>query len=255
MRKMRLAAVAAIAVAGVSTAAYAQANGNEYTVDGKTQYDGGSKAKPKLGGFSFAFTITAPGDTIPAVVKTFNLFVEGAQVNPRVNAKTCSPTAMDRAQSDSVCPKGSLIGTGTIGDAVGNSGAPFSSAVYCDLPVKIYNSGNNKAALWIKAGPPNCLAAVAQAIPATWVLSRTGAALRFTVPDGLRHQLGLDLAVTSVKATFRGDMTKVMKVAGKKRKVGYFEAIGCKDGKRDFSATFTDEAGAAKTVTKTVSHC
>ncbi len=249
MRKVRFLALAVVAAFGLSAVAYAQAGGNEYTVNGKTQYPGGSKKKPKLGGFSFSFTIKAPGDTIPTVVKTFNLLVEGTQVNTSV-AKTCSPTAMDSAQSDSVCPKGSLIGTGTIGDAVGHSGAPFSSAVYCDLPVKIYNSGKNKAALWIKAGPPDCLAAVAQTVPAKWVKTSKGTALQFTVPDGLRHQLGLDLAVTSATTNFK-NITK--KVKGKK--VGYFSSIGCKDGKRDIVGKFTDESGASKTITKTLPKC
>jgi hypothetical protein len=249
MRKMRLLALAVIAVLGLSAVAYAQSGGNEYTVDGSVQKDGGSKKKPKASGYKFAFTIKAPGDTIPKVVKTFNISIEGTRVNTKV-APACSAQAMDQAQSDAGCPKGSLIGTGTIGDAVGTSGNPFSSAVYCDLPVKIYNSGNNKAALWIKTGPPNCLAAVAQSVPATWKNSSKGSALIFTVPEGLRHQLGLDLAVTSASTSFK-KITK--KIKGKT--VGYFESIGCKDKKRDITATFTDEAGASQTVKKTINHC
>jgi hypothetical protein len=249
MRKMRLLAVAVVALLGLTAVAYAQSGANEYTVDGSVQANGGSKKKPKASGFKFAFTIKAPGDTIPMVVKTFNIGIEGTRVNTKV-APTCTAQAMDQNQSDSKCPKGSLIGTGTIGDAVGTSGNPFSSAVYCDLPVKIYNSGTNKAALWIKTGPPQCLAAVAQAIPATWKNSAKGSALIFTVPEGLRHQLGLDLAVTSASTSFK-KITK--KVKGKT--VGYFESIGCKDKKRDITATFTDEAGASKTVKKTLSRC
>ena len=55
------------------------------------------------------------------------------------------------------------------------------------------------------------------------------------MPDELRHQLGLDVAVVSVKSTCK-------KLIGKKgtKKIGYFETIGCK-GKRKASVTFTGE--------------
>lgn len=249
MSKMRLLVVAVVAMFSFAAVAFAQSTAvNQYTVDGSVSAKGGSKKKPKPGGLTFKFT-TSAGDLVPNVIKTYKITFTGGKVNTQV-AKNCTAQQMDQAQSDSGCPKGSLIGTGTIGDAVGTSGNPFSSAVYCDLPVKIYNSGNNKAALWIKTGPPQCLAAVAQSVPATWKNSSKGSALIFTVPDGLRHQLGLDLAVTSAKTSFK-KITK--KIKGKT--VGYFESIGCKDKKRDITATFTDEAGASQSVKKTINHC
>jgi hypothetical protein len=249
--KLRLLAIAVIALLGVAAVAYAQ-SGNSYTVDGSTTVTGGSKSKPKPGGLSFKFTVSA-GDQVPSVIKTYKITFEGGRVNTKV-APACSASAMDRAQSDRVCPKGSQIGSGTIQNFVAKVGDPAASATRCTLPFKIYNSGNNRAALWIQTGPPNCIAAVAKAIDARWANSATSASISFTVPDELRHQLSLDLPVSSASATIR-KITKTMRVGGKRRQVGYLESIGCKDRKRDITATFTDEQGRSVTAKKTLNRC
>jgi hypothetical protein len=102
----------------------------------------------------------------------------------------------------------------------------------------------------IKAGPPDCIAAVAQSVPATWTKSGTTAGLKFTVPDPLRHQLGLDLPVVKASATIK-KITK--KVKGKT--VGYLSSTGCKDKKRDVSVVFTTEDGQSTTVKQTLNYC
>jgi hypothetical protein len=244
---MRLLVVAVIAVFGLATVAYAQSAAvNEYTVDGSVSAHGGSKQKPKPGGLKFSFT-TSAGDLVPNVIKTYKITFSGGKVNTQV-AKACTAKQMDQAQSDSNCPKGSLIGTGQINNYVSTSGSPAAGATQCKLPLKIYNAGKNKAALWIKTGPPDCIAAVAQAIDAKWSVNSKGASLSFTVPDGLRHQLGLDLPVISTTSTIK-KITK--KIKGKT--VGYLESVGCgKSKKRTITATFTDEGGRSETATKEI---
>lgn len=252
MRKMRLLAVAVIAAFGITAVAYAQSSGNTYEVDGTTNIRGGTTKKPKPAGLSFTFSLAANGN-VPQVVKTYEIKVEGGKVNTDI-LPACTPAKMDAAQSDSGCPSKAKIGTGELTALVGTSGTPESSATPCTLPFQIYNAGHNKAALWIKAGPPQCIAAVAQSVPATWTKSGTTAGLKFTVPDGLRHQLGLDLPVVKASATLKKITGKLGK--GKKaKKVGYLESTGCKDKKRDFSVVFTTEDGQSQTVRKTLSYC
>ncbi len=250
MSKMRLLVVAVIAVFAITAVAFAQSAAvNEYTVDGAVSAHGGSKKKPKAGGLKFTFT-TSAGDLVPNVIKTYKITFSGGRVNTQV-AKTCTAASMDQAQSDGNCPKGSLIGTGEINNFVSKSGDPIAGATRCKLPLKIYNAGKNKAALWIKTGPPDCIAAVAQSIDAKWSSNSKGASLSFTVPDGLRHQLGLELPVVSTTSTIK-KITK--KIKGKT--VGYLESIGCgKSKKRVISATFTDEGGRSVTVSKTLKSC
>lgn len=254
MRKLRLVAVAVIAVFGLSAVAFAQTSGNTYSVDAKVSVKGGSKKKPKPGGFNIGFEIGDTANRVPQVVKTYFIGAQGLKVNTKV-ASTCTAKSMDQKQSDSDCPKSALIGKGEINNFVSTAGADAASATKCRLPVKIYNAGRNKAAIWIKTGPPDCIAAVAQAIDAKWVKKSGYTGLQFTVPDGLRHQLGLDLSVFKVETKF-AKKTKKLKVRGKKQTVGYFESIGCgKSKKRKVRATFTDETGRTVTANKTLSSC
>jgi hypothetical protein len=125
----------------------------------------------------------------------------------------------------------------------------------CTLALRVYNAGKNKAALWLeggtgKPGIPACLAPIHQAIDAKWVAKDGGTALVFEVPETLRHQVGLDVPVISVTSKFS---TITKKIKGKKR--GYFESIGCADGKRTARGTFTDETGAATPITKDFGKC
>jgi len=249
MRRMRLLVAAMVAVLGISAVAYAQTVENQYTVGGSVPA-GGSKSKPKPGGFNFQFGITAPGGVVPKVIQTYDLFVEGGRVNTKVIPKGCTAAQMERVQSDRVCPKGTMIGSGRLKVLAGTTGQPTSSAVACDLPVKLYNAGNNKATIWIQVGQGDCVAALTRGIEARWVKSANGTSLRFTVPPDLRKILNLDIVVTGVNVTFKKITRKI-----KGKTVGYFESVGCKDRKRDLIGKFTDEAGVSGTAKKTLARC
>jgi hypothetical protein len=238
-------AVAALATVGVASAAYAQAGGNQYTVEGGTKTRGGTVKKPKPAGLYFKFSLADAAGNVPQVVKTYTIKVEGGKVNTSL-IPGCKASAMDAAESDDKCPKGSKVGTGKLTALIGKSGAPKDGATSCSLPFVLYNSGSGKAALWIEAKPPACPVGIAQSVPARWTKSGTTAGLTFTVPDLLRHQVGLDLPVVEASAT----IGKIVK-KGK----GFMESTGCKDGKRDFSVTFTTEDGASQTVKKTLNYC
>ena len=116
------------------------------------------------------------------------------------------------------------------------------------MPCPVPGSGG-KAALWIKT-EGGCPVPIAQTVPAKWTQSGTTGGLTFTVPDLLRHQVGLDLPVVDAKAT----ISKITKTV-KGKKVGFLESTGCKDGKRDFSVQFTTDDGQSQTVKKTLAYC
>ena len=48
------------------------------------------------------------------------------------------------------------------------------------------------------------------------------------------------------------EYTGKVKVAGKKRKVGFYSAVGCKGGKRSIQVTFVSETGQKSPVSKDV---
>jgi hypothetical protein len=250
VQSKKLLAAATLASVALASAAYAQTTGgNQYTVGGGTATRGGTVAKPKAAGLNFTFSLSDAAGNVPAVVKTYEIKIEGGRVNPSL-IPGCKASAMDAAESDAKCPKGSKIGTGKLKALIGKTGLPAAEAQSCTLPFGIYNSGGGKAALWIEAKPPACLVSIAQAVPATWTKKGTTAGLKFTVPGNLRHQAGLDLPVVQASATIK-------KITKKKngRTVGFMESTGCKDGKRDVSVTFTTEDGTAQTVNKTLNYC
>ena len=78
--------------------------------------------------------------------------------------------------------------------------------------------------------------------------------LRFTVPPELLHPAqGLDVTVRDVTSSIKRIVSKgKVKVAGKKRKVGFYSAVGCKGGKRSIQVTFVSETGQKSPVTKDV---
>jgi hypothetical protein len=249
VHRRTLLAATGLASVALATAAYAQTAGNQYEVSGGTKTRGGTVAKPKPADLKFTFALSDGAGNVPQVVKTYAIKVEGGKVNTAL-LPGCKASAMDDAASDKGCPKGSKIGSGKLTALIGKSGTPKDGATPCDLPFQLYNSGGGKAALWIEAKPPACPVPVAQSVPAHWTKEGTTAGLTFTVPDLLRHQVGLDLPVVAASAT----IGKIVKQKDGKP-VGFLESTGCRDGKRDFSVTFTTEDGQKQTVSKTLSYC
>jgi len=252
LRKLRFLALAAVATLAIAGVAYAQSN--QYTVSG-SMAGGGSKSKPKPVGLKFSFQTTAADpNTLPQPIATYSIGFEGATVNTNI-LPTCTAAKMTAAQSDKSCPAKAVFGSGIVKAKAGSAGGPIADAADCELGLTLYNSGKNKAALWLEGGPGtshNCIAGIHQAIPATFKKESTGGtALRFTVPDSLRHVAGLDVAVISTTSTIK----KISGKDNKKKTIGYFQSVGCADKKRDLTVTFTDEQGSAVPVKKSLGAC
>ena len=169
----------------------------------------------------------------------------------QINAKT--------PPSDSGCPRGSKVGSGTVDNLAGPSTDPAtkSSQLPCRLSVTAYSAGAGAQALFIKGGPPDCPLSVARAIPT--VLTKSGGSFgdEFDVPSDLLHPApGIDNSVVSVDTTFPKALSSPKKKGrkGKKaKKVGYLESQGgCTGGKRKVSVEFTSEAGQVATATTSI---
>jgi hypothetical protein len=243
---MRLIAVAVIAVFGITAVAIAQQN--QYEISG-TATSGGTKKKPKAAKLSFGFKTTEAAGNLPSVIRDYRILFEGGKVNSS-KFKGCTAAQMDAAKTDEGCPAESKLGSGKIDSLIGSPGQAANTAAKCLADINIYNSGGGKAALWIKASPPACIATLAQAIPSTWVKEGNYSGLAFTVPESLRHQLGLDIAVVDVTTNLPGRTKK----KGKK-KLSFFEGVGCTDAQRELKVTFTDETGNAVTTQKNIGKC
>jgi hypothetical protein len=256
VRKMRLVVATVVAMLAVAAVAIAQSTAqNEYTVDGSVTVTGGTVKKPKPGGLSFGFTSFRSDGTLPSPIQKYSIGFEGGRVNTSAVKATCTAAKINTAGNDAGCPAKAKVGSGTVNALVGTTGQPISGAAKCQLQLTLYNGGKNHMPLYLKGSPPACIAQISQSIDAVFVKKPGNVtALEFEVPESLRHQLGLDIAVVNV--TSKINAITVKKGKGKKaKKVGFLESTGCADKKRDIVVTFTDETGAAVPVVKTLSKC
>jgi hypothetical protein len=252
VRKMRYLVATGVAMLLIAAVAIAQSTAtNKYEVSGSVTVKGGTKKKPKPGGLNFGFKTTREDGTLPSPIETYSIGFEGGAVNTKAVKATCTAAKMNAASSDSVCSSKAKVGGGTVNALAGTAGQPLADAAPCKLDLTLYNGGNQHMPLWLKGTPPSCIADINRAIDARFVKqSGDVTALIFSVPEDLRHVLGLDIAVVNVTSHIDKKVGKV----GKK-KVGFLSSHGCKDGKRDIVVTFTDETGASVPVKKSLSSC
>jgi hypothetical protein len=229
-------------------AAVAFARTNSYTVTGSTTpATKGSKKKPVPVGIKFNYSITEQGGKRPIPVQKYSIAFGGLRVNSNA-FPGCTAAKINADQTDDNCPKGSLIGTGTISAKAGGENNEDDQSINCTLNLFVYNSKKNKAAIYILGGPAgsvppggetDCPTTTNAALDANFVQKNGASALVFNVPlVPFRQQLGsIEVSVVNVQSTIKR-LTK--KVKGKT--VGFYEAFGgCKGGKRAVTVTFTDE--------------
>lgn len=251
MRKLALAATVVVAL--VATAAVAVAQSGPYSVDAATSpARAGSKQKPVTVGVKFGVSADASTGR-PVSSARFKVGFGGLRSNGKA-FKTCTAAKINAAGNDAGCSAAARVGFGTVQNRAGASGDLTDTSITCDLKLTIYNGGANRAALFLRGGPTvagaSCPIGISQALDARFVrYSGGGQALQFDIPSNLRHPVGgLDNAIIDIDATI-SKKTATVRKRGKKTKVGYFEAVGCKGGQRPISVELTSETGAVTTAT------
>jgi hypothetical protein len=278
MRKLWIAAVAALAVLAVGGIAYAA---NVYTVDGSTKPSGkGTPAKPLPVSLNFDYTVA---DEIPEnrgiPVQKYFIGAEGLMTFPEA-FPSCSGSESaannpDPARAARACKK-ARVGGGIIKALVGARNTPTGSA-NCVLNLNLYNlkrgnygdfgrvGKNGGLAIRIDGDPPappnlddsnkgQCLASQHASILATYhtvkIKGVTADELRFTVPPELLHPAeGLDVTVRQVASAIAKKVGS-KRIKGVKRKVGFYSSVGCKGRQRSIQVTFVSEEGQRTPVTK-----
>jgi hypothetical protein len=272
MRKLVAASVVTITALTLSGAALAA---NVYTVGGGSPTPGkGSNTKPRPIAVNFDFQVK---DENPALrgtpIETFAIGGEGIVSYPHL-FPTCTFAQANGEEHGSDCRK-ALVGGGLVQVLVGPSSNP-SSKLLCNLKLRLYNlSGQGKhggMAIRLDADTLepqltdpddrtiNCPVPLHVAIESKFVSSRIGGArtseLRFTVPKDLLHPVGLDTTIRNTETKiFKRVSTKKVKIAGKRRRVGYYSGIACKGPKRTIQATFTAEDGVKATARTQIKRC
>ena len=244
MRKIVMLATAAVLVAFVAVA-YAQTQINTYAVKGSvTPTKPGSKKKPLAVRVNFNYQVGEKNGLQPSAIKRYKISLYGVRsVNGDKFPKCTADMINGAGNSDTVCPSGSRVGTGTIDNYVYADTDPSgkNGGFPCAKKLNLYNSGKGKAALFIFGDPNQCGGVGAlPAFPASYVKGDGGGtALQFDVPATVLHPIaGLSVAVRSVQSTIaQRSVTK------KGKKYGYYESTKCKGKRRPIVVTFTTEAG------------
>jgi hypothetical protein len=272
MRKLLIAAAAAVAVLVVGGVAYAA---NVYTVNGNTNPDGkGSPGKPLPVKLSFGYTVA---DENPAFrgtpVEKYFIGAEGLVTYPE-EFPTCSggengANNQDLATVKRVCRK-ARVGGGII-KAYGGSVNDQTQKLNCVLELNLYNLapgnygsrgrvGKKEGGLAIRvdgrqASIPNlddrykgqCALPQNEAIIAPFkrvkIKGVTSDELQFTVPQSLLHPApGNETVVQTVESSVRR-RTASKRIGGRNRKVGFYSSVGCKGRQRTIQVTFISESG------------
>jgi hypothetical protein len=278
MRKVWIAVVAlaaVLAVAGVALAA------NTYSVDIAKQKSAtkGSLKAPSPSSLDFGFSVGDTDNLRPQVIRQYRIAPEGLQTFPKA-FKSCTfdqatnPDVGSASQLAPACRK-AVVGTGTIHN---EAGAPNdrTQKITCDVILTLINirTGDprypetvrqirKRGGIAIRVDQPQsngvddpakcppidlheALAAPYYDVKIDGVKT---AELRFNVPDTLAHPSSLDNSVKVTVAHIRKKTAKAT-VAGKRRTVGFYSAVGRKGKTRTLKVTYVDESGAKKTAIK-----
>jgi hypothetical protein len=245
MKKFAVAGLALVLALALATVAFAS-NVYEPKASVSPTKSGTAKKSTPIA-LKYGFTVTDTQGNRPASLATLKVKYNGIRFNTN-NFPGCSAAAIEAAQSAAKCPKRSLVATGYARNLAGAQNNRADKSIRCYLKVSLYNSRNNKGALFVENGQstdanrddycPNL--GLATAIPVTITKASSGDTLSFTIPSNLQNPLPtLKNSLVETQLSLRKLTTKV-----KGKTVGFLETRGgCRKGKRTITSTFTHEDG------------
>jgi hypothetical protein len=261
MRKLWIAAVAAVVVAFSAVGiAYAV---NTYNVDiaSGSPNKAGSTAKPVPSSLNFGYEVGDTNNNRPSVINQYFIAAEGIKYFPKARP-TCTFAQSDESPKYNKKCKAAIVGNGTIANAFGAATDPTAKAG-CDVKLTLINISDGPGVTKKRGGmtiridtdPPACPLSIHGALAAPMfdvkIEGVPSSELRFRVPDNLVHPApGVDNSVIDVTSHVLKKTGKV-KVNGKSRTVGFASAVGRKGKTRTVRVTFVSEDGNKSTATTT----
>jgi hypothetical protein len=266
MRKIAMIAVAVTALFGVVAVAQA-ANTYTVTVARVSPSKAGTALKPKPITINFGYQVGETNNNRPSVTTDYVIaFGKQIKSNRRFfkGNKVCTVAQAGYTSGQPpTCPATAKAGAGTINNLAGNTSDP-SSKIPCNLGLTLYvgdgktvpasaNDGiavRNDLVLAIKrVNVSDCALAVDAALPAGFVTTTQGTALKFHVKKTPFQQPlpGVDNSVVNVTSSVGKSVRVRQRVGGVFRLVtrGLFESIGCKSRVHKVNVAFTPAGGGA----------
>ena len=252
MRRLVVIATALAVLAGAVSAYAATGGFNTYTAKiAFAPNKAGSGKAPAAIGFTEQYVAggTAGNRTAPLTDITTKLY--GVTSNPK-SFPTCTQAQIANAKSDAGCPKGALIATGSITAIVGSE--QQSGRWSARLParaIRCCTRGTAAAASSCSSSSTSC-----RITAATAALITTGTVGPFVgsvkiVGKTLIQDTPIPSSVSFPVAGLEGSLTsetlhylKLTKTVNGKT-VAFNQSVGCKNGKRPYSVTFTPPSRVA----------
>jgi hypothetical protein len=213
-----LAGAIALAVAAVAIANPAADTTLDVTAVVKPKKSG-TKKDPKP--VSLTLTIaggTASGTGQPSTTTAINTTLPSTWLlNSKKwpKAKRCDIDAVNNAKSDSVCPKGSKIGTGSSQAKAGNG------TITQDLDVTAYVIKNGNVGFFLVGTTPVSIQVMIEGVV-------SGKQLKVAIPQNIQEPVpGFATGITLLKVAF--GVGKLGKVIVKGEQLGIIESKGCKN--------------------------
>jgi hypothetical protein len=161
---------------------------------------------------------------------------------------TCSLSKIGKAKSDTGCPKGALVASGSVTALIGPASKPTATALPCSLILHAWNAGQGKVVEFFRTDATHVCAAgsIVTGKVGPYPVTSTQQGKYYVVntptPSYVSFPLpGVEGSLTSVHLVWA---KKTTKVHGKT--VAYLASVACLNGKRPYSTSFTAEAGNVK---------
>jgi hypothetical protein len=252
--------IAATAAISLILAASAFAAINTYTAkDVISPTKAGTPKKPVSISYTEDFIASGTNGNRTALVDDIKTRIYGVTANVK-GLPTCSMSSIAAAKSDTACPKGAMLASGSITAVIGSQ-TDFTpsdpTAFRCDPLLHVWNGGGGKLVYFFVDTAPgtahdcgNGVVTTGGVGPYAGTRKQQGKYLVIDtpIPDYVNRPLGLAGSLETEHLKWFNLSTKV-----KGKKVGVLQSVGCQKGKRPYSVAFTATLPTTNTTeTKTV---
>ncbi len=252
MRRIIIIIGTALAVLGAAGGAFAAAPYNNYT-GSKLVFPAkaGTKAKPVGLSMTEILRVSTPPGKRAAPLMDVKLTMYGVKLQGgKLPVCTRSKILANKTNPIGGCPRNSLIGGGPVHSLLGPSGDPSSKGTVCNTNLNLFTSGPKRQILYFWTKSLKDCGGLLTGATAPWenTISYSGpnAVVNTPLPPDVStkvaNQPGLFGSLIGERLVFPKT------VGGKLALLG----IGCKNGKRPWSITFTARLSSGGDETRTV---
>jgi hypothetical protein len=257
LRRIVVVATAVAVLIAAASALAATGGLNTYTASLKfSPNKTGSGKSPSSMGFTQKYVASGTNGNRTAPLTDIKTTIYG-MVSDGKDFPTCSLAKIQAAKSDTGCPKGALVATGSITALIGplNDTSSSAPALPCDPLLDVWNAGQGKVVyFFVDKGSHLCAGGAVPTgfvgpFPGTIKTVGKNLVMDTPIPSYVSFPLtGQEGSLTSETLNWKNVSKKLAN--GKTARFG--ASVACKGGKRPYSVAFTAESGGTSS-TDTVS--